>query len=99
VAANAGMVRAFERELEITITIPPNYDVMGAIGAAMLAREYTTRNGGQTRFKGFECSQLTYITLAFECKGCSNHCEIVGIMVNEETVAHWGSRCGKWDNV
>jgi predicted CoA-substrate-specific enzyme activase len=99
VAANAGMVRAFERELGMSITVPPNYDVMGAIGAAMLAREYATRNGGQTCFKGFESSQFTYTTLTFECKGCSNHCEIVGIKVNDETVARWGSRCGKWDVV
>jgi predicted CoA-substrate-specific enzyme activase len=99
VAANAGMVRAFERELGIPITVPPNHDVMGAIGAAMLAREYATRNGGQTRFKGFESSQLTYATLGFECKGYSNHCEIIGIKANDETVARWGSRCGKWDVV
>jgi len=93
------MVRAFERELGISITVPPNHDVMGAIGAAMLAREYATRNGGQTRFKSFESSQFTYTTLALECKGCSNHCEIVGIKVNDETVARWGSCCGKWDVV
>jgi predicted CoA-substrate-specific enzyme activase len=99
VAANAGIVRAFEHELETRITVPPNHDVMGAIGAAMLAREYATRNGGQTRFKGFESSRFTYTTLGFECKGCSNHCEIVGIKVNDETVARWGSRCGKWDVV
>jgi predicted CoA-substrate-specific enzyme activase len=99
VAANASMVRAFGRELGIPIIVPPNYDVMGAIGAAMLAREYATRNGGQTRFKGFESSQFIYTTLAFECKGCSNHCEIIGIKVNDETVARWGSRCGKWDVV
>jgi predicted CoA-substrate-specific enzyme activase len=99
VAANAGMVRAFERELGMPVIVPPNYDVMGAIGAAMLAREYATRNGGQTHFKGFESSRFAYSTPAFECKGCSNHCEIVGINVNDETVARWGSRCGKWDVV
>jgi hypothetical protein len=91
VAANAGMVRAFERELDTPITVPPNHDVMGAIGAAMSAREVATRNGGQTRFKGFESSQFTYTTLGFECKGCSNHCEIIGIKVDDETVARWGS--------
>jgi predicted CoA-substrate-specific enzyme activase len=99
VAANAGMVRAFEHELGMPVIVPPNYDVMGAIGAAMLARDYATRNGGQTHFKGFESSRFAYTTLAFECKGCSNHCEIVGIKVNDETMARWGSRCGKWDVV
>jgi predicted CoA-substrate-specific enzyme activase len=99
VAANVSMVRAFERELGMPVSVPPNYDVMGAIGAAMLAREYATRNGSLTRFKGFETSHLAYTSSAFECKGCSNRCEIIGIKVNDETVARWGSRCGKWDVV
>jgi hypothetical protein len=58
------------------------YDVMGAIGAAMLAREHAGRNEGRTRFKGFESSRLEYRAPAFECKSCSNHCEIMGIKFN-----------------
>ena len=99
VAANVGMVRAFERELRLPVTVPPNYDVMGAIGVAMLASEHAARSGGPTRFKGFESSHFAYDTSAFECQGCSNRCEIVRIRVDGETVARWGSRCGKWDLV
>jgi hypothetical protein len=100
VAANVGMVRAFERELRLPVTVPPNYDVMGAIGAAMLAHEHAARkDGGPTRFKGFESSRFAYSASTFECRGCSNRCEIVRIEVNGETVARWGSRCGKWDLV
>jgi predicted CoA-substrate-specific enzyme activase len=97
VAANAGMVRAFEQELDMSVTVPPNYDVMGAIGAALLAREHAAHNSGETRFKGFRTDQFVYATRAFECQGCSNHCEIVSITVNDEPVARWGGRCGKWD--
>ena len=100
VAANVGMVRAFEQELGLPVTVPPNYDVMGAIGAAMLAHEYAVQNGGgATRFKGFEISRFAYVPSAFGRQGCSNRCEIVRIEVDGETVARWGRRCGKWDLV
>jgi hypothetical protein len=99
VAANVGMVRAFEQELGLPVVVPPNCDVMGAIGAAMLAQEVAAQNGGVTRFKGFRSSRFAYTTSAFECRGCSNRCEIVRVRVNGETVARWGSRCGKWDLV
>jgi predicted CoA-substrate-specific enzyme activase len=99
VAANVGMVHALERELGLPVTVPPNYDVMGAIGAAMLAHEHAVRDGGPTCFKGFESSRFAYQASAFECQGCSNRCEIVRIRVDGETVARWGSRCGKWDLV
>ena len=39
VAANAGMRESFEKYLEQEIIIPEHYDVMGAIGAAILAKE------------------------------------------------------------
>jgi predicted CoA-substrate-specific enzyme activase len=97
VAANAGMVRAFEETLEMPVLVPPHYEVMGAIGAAMLAHEYISHNGGDTRFKGFAASETDYATRSFECQGCSNLCEVVEIRVDREVLARWGGRCGKWD--
>jgi predicted CoA-substrate-specific enzyme activase len=46
VAANAGMIRAFEEVLDQEVMVPVHFGVMGAIGAAMLAHEYMDRNGG-----------------------------------------------------
>ena len=97
VAANAGMVRAFEETLEMPVHVPPHYLVMGAIGAAMLAHEYLNHNGGGTRFKGFAASEVDYTTRSFECQGCSNLCEVVEIRVGREVLGRWGGRCGKWD--
>jgi predicted CoA-substrate-specific enzyme activase len=97
VAANAGMVRAFEETLEMQVLVPPNYEVMGAIGAAMLAHEYMSHHGGDTRFKGFAASEMDYATRSFECQGCPNLCEVVEIGVGGEVLARWGGRCGKWD--
>ncbi|MHB8841306.1 MAG: acyl-CoA dehydratase activase [Candidatus Aquicultor sp.] len=95
VAANAGMKRAFEEALQMQITIPEHHHVMGAIGAALLARG-TVRDGA-TKFTGFESADVDYQTRSFHCKGCENHCEIVKIMVEGKTLACWGGRCGKWE--
>ena len=97
VAANAGLVRAFEEVLGMEVVVPPHHGVMGAIGAALLAHEHMGRNGATTRFKGFEASEIAYQPRSFECKGCSNLCEIVEIRVGREVLARWGGRCGKWE--
>jgi predicted CoA-substrate-specific enzyme activase len=97
VAANAGMVRAFEETLGMPVLVPPHHEVMGAIGAAMLAHEYMSHHGDGTRFKGFAASEMDYTTRSFECQGCPNLCEVVEIGVGREVLARWGGRCGKWD--
>jgi predicted CoA-substrate-specific enzyme activase len=97
VAFNKGMIRAFEEALEMPVQVPPHHEVMGAIGAAMLAREAMRRDGHATRFKGFAISDLNYRTTSFECRHCSNHCEIVQVSVNKKVAARWGGRCDRWD--
>ncbi len=95
VAANAGMKKAFEEALQTEIVIPKHHHVMGAIGAALLARG--TVRDGKTNFKGFEIASIDYQTRSFHCKGCENNCEIVRIQVSGKTLACWGGRCGKWE--
>jgi predicted CoA-substrate-specific enzyme activase len=98
VAANVGMVRAFEEALGMPVTVPPHYNVMGAIGAAILAQEHMSYNGkNPTRFRGWEMSEINYETSSFECQGCPNLCEVVQIKVGGEILARWGGRCGKWE--
>lgn len=97
VAANRGMVRAFEEVLEHEVIVPPNHGVMGAIGAAILAHEHVEATATATKFKGFEMSDMNYSTSSFECKACSNVCEIVQIKMGREVVARYGGRCDRWD--
>lgn len=96
VAANVGIVAAFERALGMRVLVPPHHDLMGAIGAARLAREEVERTG-RTTFKGFAVNALPHRTSGFECRGCSNACEIVEIYEGEQVIGRWGSRCGRWD--
>ncbi|MCL6472458.1 MAG: acyl-CoA dehydratase activase [Firmicutes bacterium] len=95
VAANAGMKKAFEEALQMEVIVPQHHHVMGAIGAALLARG--TVRDGRTNFKGFEISSVDYQTRSFHCRGCENNCEIVKIQVEGKTLACWGGRCGKWE--
>ncbi|MBO8125688.1 MAG: 2-hydroxyglutaryl-CoA dehydratase [Firmicutes bacterium] len=95
VAANKGIRAAFEKVLQTEILVSPYHGVMGAIGAALLAKE-AVKKTGRTCFKGFQASDLNYYARSFECSGCANHCEVVQIFVDDQVLARWGDRCGKW---
>lgn len=98
VAANAGMVSAFEKALGLPIKVPPYFDVMGAVGAALLSRETVARKG-PSRFKGFKVVDTDFKAGSFECTGCANLCEVVELAEEGKIVARWGDRCGKWSNI
>jgi predicted CoA-substrate-specific enzyme activase len=97
VAANEGIKVAFEEALNTEIFIPPNFDVMGAIGAAMLAKEEVKKKG-ETTFKGLGIADMDYKVKGFECDGCSNLCEVIEINEDNRILARYGDRCGKWTN-
>lgn len=96
VAANKGLVAAFNKYLGLEVIVPKEHGVMGAIGAALLAKE-AVRKTGRTNFKGFNIKDISFKTDSFECNGCSNACEVVQFYENDELVARWGDRCGKWE--
>lgn len=96
VAANIGMKRAFEEALNVEVTIPEHFDVMGALGAAILAKR-NWRESYTTKFSGFDIANIKYTTSNFNCKSCENSCEIVKIKNDNSVLACWGGRCGKWE--
>ncbi|MDD3840187.1 MAG: acyl-CoA dehydratase activase [Clostridia bacterium] len=98
VAANVGIKAAFEKEIDHEVIVPEHYDVMGAIGAAILSREYLENTGQKTKFRGFKATDLDFEPTSFYCKGCSNNCEVIKVMLNKKVIAMWGDRCGKWGN-
>ena len=70
---NEAVLRAFERISGAQVTCPDIAGIMGAFGAALLARD---RYHGQqsTMLPLEEIEQLTYKTSAARCQGCQNHC-------------------------
>lgn len=97
VAANVGMRKAFEKALGMEVHIPQHFNVMGAVGAALLAKDALTK-GGSSRFKGFGVADTEYKAGSFECNGCPNLCEVIEMSEAGHVIARWGDRCGKWAN-
>jgi len=96
VAANKGMREAFRKALNEEMIVPENFNVMGAIGAALLAREAVKAKGKGTSFRGFRSCSMDFRVKSFECSGCANLCEVVELKTGASTLARWGDRCGKW---
>ena len=70
---NQAVLRAFERIAGVEATCPDISGIMGAFGAALLARQ---RYQGQptTMLSLEEIKNLTYTTTATRCGGCANNC-------------------------
>ncbi len=97
VANNPSVISAFQKVTGKQITVPPHFDVTGAIGVAMLARR--AMDGGRpTRFKGFGVSRTPYSLSRFSCGGCANQCEIRKVQVQGEArPLCYGGRCEKYE--
>lgn len=96
VAANVGIVAAFEKALGKRVVIPEYHDVMGAYGAALIAKRKIEEEKCSTSFYGFETANCSYKSRSIDCKDCSNRCEVIEITADGEVLARWGDRCGKW---
>lgn len=96
VTNNRAVLAAFEEVTGKPIHVPPHFDITGAIGAAILARE--SINGNATTFKGFGVSQTEYETDSFVCKSCANHCEIKRVKIaGESKPLFYGGICDKYE--
>lgn len=93
VAANQGIQKAIERELETSLIIPEHFDVMGAIGAAKLVKR---ARPSRTQFRGFDLPRKSCSTRGFECAECGNQCEVVELLVDHQVVACWGDLCERY---
>ena len=97
VALNKSVMAAFEKVLGKKITVPPNNEVTGAIGVALVARE-ESGNWKESGFKGWErIVKARYELRSFECKDCPNQCEIREVRTEGSKPLYYGSRCEKYN--
>lgn len=92
-AYNQAVAAAFAATLGKTILVPPHCGVMGAIGAALLARE-KMQGGAASRFHGFDLETVQFAVRHFNCNACSNQCDMQEVRVNGEK-SYWGDKCSE----
>lgn len=93
VAANSGIRKGMEKELEADLVIPKHFGLMGAIGAAKLVKRAKPFH---TQFKGFDLSRKACSTRGFDCSECGNQCEVIELLVDQQVVACWGDLCERY---
>jgi len=94
-AYNDAVAAAFSCLLDKPIIVPPYNGVVGAIGAALLARERIQadgKDGHRSRFRGYRLDRVEYTLREFTCQGCSNRCAIQEFTVEGEKT-YWGDKC------
>ncbi len=100
VAANIGIRWALEQLLGVDLVIPEHFKVMGAYGAALLARQRFLEGAvKKSVFRGASTvAESEYRPQGFICDGCANSCEISELYISGKLAGRWGSRCGKWES-
>jgi len=93
VAANKGMVEAFNQVLKTKVIVPEYYNVMPALGVAIIIKE---QEPGETKFKGEAHIEGDIVKKVWKCEDCSNNCELIDVIVEGEKVSTTGSVCGKY---
>jgi predicted nucleotide-binding protein (sugar kinase/HSP70/actin superfamily) len=91
-AYNDAVAAAFACLLGKKITVPPYNGVIGAIGMALMARQWHAATAGQTRFRGYCLERLQVGSRDFVCKACSNFCDMKEFTI-EGQKSYWGDKC------
>src|SRR5215831_8462077 len=91
-AYNDAVSAAFASVTGKKITVPPYNGVMGAIGMALIARQWHAATQGASRFRGYDLHKLELTTRDFVCKACSNFCDMKEFVI-EGQKSFWGDKC------
>ncbi len=91
-AYNDAIACAFAKVLDKEIIVPPFNGVVGAVGAALLARDKIKYTKTSTKFRGFSLEEIDYTLREFTCKACSNYCHMQEFTVEGEKT-YWGDQC------
>ncbi|MGE5487054.1 MAG: acyl-CoA dehydratase activase-related protein, partial [bacterium] len=91
-AYNDSVAAAFASVLGKKITIPPHNGVMGAIGMALIARQWHEATHGVSKFRGWDLDRIKWTSRDFVCKACTNVCDIKEFTI-EGQKSYWGDKC------
>lgn len=88
-ARNKGLVAALEQVTGAEVIVSPFCHVLGAYGAAMLAKERITK---KSSFAGLTIPDVKIKEL--NCRGCENNCKITVVNLGGKKIS-WGYMCGR----
>ena len=87
---NNAVLRAFEKEIGMNVVRPNIAGLMGAFGAALIAKE--NHNGLSTILSKQQLEDFTYKTKNATCKLCQNYCPLTINIFNDSKYIS-GNRC------
>lgn len=91
---NKAVLRAFEKIAGVKVTCPDIAGIMGAFGAALIARKHY--HGITTKMLSLEqISNLIYTAQSVRCGGCSNNCMLTINKFSGDRKHISGNRCEK----
>ncbi len=92
---NDAVLRSLEKITGVKVTRPDIAGIMGAFGAALIARERHEAGYNTTMLSIEEIKALTYTTKLSRCKGCTNHCLLTINRFSGNRQYITGNRCEK----
>lgn len=99
VAKNSAVPLAFAMLLDKDITVPPDPELLGAFGVALLAKQ--KYNSGLLAKQSFDLDTIIKSEILYEkefiCRSCDNYCPIRILKVNDHHYM-FGGRCNKYAN-
>ena len=90
---NDAVLRSFEKIAGVHATRPDIAGIMGAFGAALIARERHEAGQPSTMLSIEEINALTYTTKLARCQGCTNHCLLTINKFSDNRQYITGNRC------
>lgn len=92
---NDAVLRSFEKIAGVHATRPDIAGIMGAFGAALIARERHEADYKTTMLTIDQINELTYTTKLARCQGCTNHCLLTINKFSDNRQYITGNRCEK----
>ena len=90
---NDAVLRSLETIAGVEVTRPDIAGIMGAFGAALIARERHESGYETTMLPIEQIEKLTYTTKLTRCKGCTNHCMLTVNKFSDNRQYITGNRC------
>ena len=91
---NMAVLRAFEKIAGVNVTCPDISGIMGAFGAALIAKQNYTGKA-TTMLSLEEIARVEYTTTSRRCGGCSNNCMLTFNRFSTGKSHITGNRCEK----